>query len=76
MEKIEYYHVIEKSGWDDGVWFSEPDKRQWQDEKTGLPCLMLRGPMVPWLSVALATCVYPRDQLAHLPFFSPFSGPG
>jgi len=26
--------------------------------------------------VALATCVYPRDQLAHLPFFSPFAGPG
>jgi hypothetical protein len=38
--------------------------------------VMLRGPMVPWLSVALATCVYPRDQLAHLPFFSPFAGPG
>lgn len=38
--------------------------------------VMLRGPMVPWLSVALATCVYPRDQLAHLPFFSPFTGPG
>jgi Domain of unknown function (DUF1707) len=38
--------------------------------------VMLRGPMVPWLSVALATCVYPRDQLANLPFFGPFTGPG
>ena len=38
--------------------------------------VMLRGPMVPWLSVALAACVYPRDQLAQLPFFSPFTGPG
>jgi Domain of unknown function (DUF1707) len=38
--------------------------------------VMLRGPMVPWLSVALAACVYPRGQLAHLPFFSPFGGPG
>jgi Domain of unknown function (DUF1707) len=41
----------------------------------GCAPVMLRGPMVPWLSVALATCVYPRDQLAHLPFFSPFTGP-
>jgi hypothetical protein len=38
--------------------------------------VMLRGPMVPWLSVALAACVYPRDQLAQLPFFGPFAGPG
>jgi hypothetical protein len=39
------YHTEDKSGWAEGPWQSEPDKMQWQDEATGLPCLLLRGPM-------------------------------
>jgi hypothetical protein len=38
--------------------------------------VMLRGPMVPWLSVAVATLVYPREQLRHLPFFNPLATTG
>lgn len=35
------YRTIDKS---DGEWKDEPDKIQWQDEATGFPCLIVRGP--------------------------------
>lgn len=44
METIEY-RTDDKAGWGDGPWQSEPDKRQWQDDATGLPCLIVRGPV-------------------------------
>ena len=28
-----------------GPWDDEPDKKQWTDEATGLPCLIVRGPV-------------------------------
>jgi hypothetical protein len=31
-------------GWPSGEWDSEPDKMQWPDEATGLPCLAVRHP--------------------------------
>jgi hypothetical protein len=34
---------IDKSDWGDGPWQSEPDKVQWTDEATGLPCLAVRN---------------------------------
>lgn len=36
----------DKAGiWGTGPWVGEPDKAQWEDETTGLPCLALRyGP--------------------------------
>lgn len=43
MERIEY-STVDKSQWARGAWDDEPDKIQWQDEKTGLPCLIVRGP--------------------------------
>lgn len=36
--------TVDKSDWGDGPWQSEPDKMQWTDEATGLPCLVKRGP--------------------------------
>lgn len=39
------YRTIDKSKWGEGPWQSEPDKIQWQDETTGLPCLIVRGPV-------------------------------
>lgn len=45
MERIEYRGTIDKSDWKSrGAWDNEPDKIQWQDEATGLPCLIVRGP--------------------------------
>ncbi len=42
METIEY-HTIDKSDWERGPWDNEPDKKQWQDAETGLPCLIVRN---------------------------------
>lgn len=43
MQTIEY-RTIDKSTWGIGPWLDEPDKRQWMDEASGLPCLIKRGP--------------------------------
>jgi|SRR5262245_2686658 len=36
------WRFLDKSKWGDGPWQDEPDKVQWQDEETGLPCLAVR----------------------------------
>ena len=36
--------TIDKSSWGDGPWLAEPDKEQFADEATGLPCLIRRSP--------------------------------
>ncbi len=38
----------DKSDWGPGPWQTEPDKRQWVDAATGLPCMMIRGHMGFW----------------------------
>jgi hypothetical protein len=44
METKEY-RTVNKSAWPHrGEWDHEPDKMQWTDEATGLPCLIVRGP--------------------------------
>jgi hypothetical protein len=43
LDKIEY-RTVDKSDWPDGPWNDEPDKMQWKDEATGMPCLIVRGP--------------------------------
>lgn len=37
------YRTMDKSGWGHGEWQDEPDKTQWTDEATGLPCLIVRN---------------------------------
>jgi hypothetical protein len=37
------YRTIDKSSWPRGAWDDEPDKKQWQDTATGLPCLIVRN---------------------------------
>lgn len=44
METIEYRNVVDKSSWPRGPWDDEPDKKQWRDPASGLPCLIVRGP--------------------------------
>lgn len=43
MQTLEW-RTVDKSAWDDGEWQSEPDKKQWRDAATGLPCLIVRNP--------------------------------
>lgn len=38
------YHHIDKKTWPVGPWRSEPDKMQWTDGETNLPCLIVRNP--------------------------------
>jgi hypothetical protein len=35
--------TTDKSAWGDGPWQAEPDKEQWTDPDTGLPCLLKRN---------------------------------
>jgi hypothetical protein len=37
------YTTIDRSAWPSGEWDSEPDKVQWKDMATGLPCLAVRN---------------------------------
>lgn len=44
MQTIEYRNPsVDKASWGAGPWVTEPDKKQWMDEATGLPCLMVRS---------------------------------
>lgn len=36
--------IYDERPWPDGPWMSEPDKVQWTDPMTGLPCLAVRHP--------------------------------
>jgi hypothetical protein len=47
MKRLEY-RSVDKSTWGPGLWQDEPDKVQWKDEATGLPCLIVRGPHGSW----------------------------
>ena len=42
--KEQEWNFVDKSEWEQGPWMDEPDKRQWLDPETGLPCLIHRGP--------------------------------
>lgn len=37
-----------RTGWPDGPWNLEPDKAQWVDEATGLPCMIHRNRFGAW----------------------------
>lgn len=39
---------VDKANWDKGPWNEEPDKIQWIDPVTGLPCLAVRGNSGAW----------------------------
>jgi len=66
--RVKEYTTIDKTGWGDGPWSDEPDKRQWVDETTGLDCLIVRnvagalcgyvgvGPDHPWHGVDYGDC--------------------
>lgn len=44
MQSLEWTFT-NKSEWPAGPWHNEFDKRQWMDVETGLPCLIVRGPV-------------------------------
>lgn len=51
MKTIEYRDVLDRKSpypWPSGPWDSEPDKIQWEDERTKLPCLAVRNALGAW----------------------------
>lgn len=60
-----------KPSWGPGPWEEEPDKRQWTDPATGLPCLIVRNrlgglcgyvgvpPSHPWYGRDYSSCTLP-----------------
>lgn len=42
MEQKEW-RFVKKKDWGEGPWLNEPDKIQWEDKATGLPCLIVRN---------------------------------
>ncbi len=47
METKEY-RTLDRSKWPSGAWDDEPDKMQWADPETGLPCLAVRNWSGAW----------------------------
>lgn len=41
-------HTVDKTGWKDGPWMSEPDKEVWVDPETGLDCMIVRQHHGAW----------------------------
>ena len=68
MQTLEY-RTIDKASWGAGPWQSEPDKRQWMDETTGLPCLIVRGPLG-------ALCGYVGVPNGHLAYGKDYDSVG
>lgn len=63
MQTLEY-RFTDKAAWGEGEWQAEPDKKQWQDEATGLPCLIKRGPhgaLCGYVGVAEGHPLYGKD---------------
>lgn len=43
LKTKEWNNEVDRTGWPSGVWDIEPDRKQWQDKETGLPCLIVRN---------------------------------
>ena len=64
MKEIEYRDVRDRDGWAAGPWDDEPDKLQWTDAETGLPCLIVRnqsGALCGYAGVAPGHVFYDVD---------------
>lgn len=58
-DNLTHTHFVDKSRWAErGPWDDEPDRIEWRDESTGLPCLIVRGP-------SGALCGYVGVSSAH-----------
>ena len=62
MRTIEYTNIIDKSKWGDGEWNNEPDKVQWPDSETGLPCLAVRNRVGTWCGYVGITKEHPAFE--------------
>lgn len=64
MKTIEYRRDEDKAKYQPGPWMDEPDKVQWKDEATGLPCLIVRnrlGALCGYVGVPRGHRFYGKD---------------
>lgn len=70
MKTIEY-SFIDKSAWGPGPWQDEPDKVQWSDPLTGLPCLAVRpkvhGSWCAYVGVAEGHPLFGKEDSEEMP---------
>lgn len=59
------YETFDKSDWGDGPWMDEPDKMQWQDGETGLPCLAVRNHFGSWCGYVGVSPDHPAYGLGY-----------
>lgn len=86
METIEY-RTMDKTKWQRGPWDDEPDKVQWQDEATGLPCLIKRSGLGalcgyvgvheghPWFGMGYDSCLGRDDEYPDVHGGLTYAGP-
>lgn len=70
MLETKEWKTIDKAGWGPGPWQDEPDKKQWQDEETGLPCLIVRGPsgaLCGYVGVSESHPLHGKDYNEEIP---------
>jgi hypothetical protein len=56
---------IDRTEWPVGEWDREPDKMQWVDEATGLPCLIHRGRFGAWCGYVGVSETHPVYECDH-----------
>lgn len=65
MKTLEFiFNDLNKKEWGKGPWLKEPDKMQWQDKETGLPCLIVRnyvGALCGYVGVSKGHRFYKTD---------------
>jgi hypothetical protein len=59
------YTTIDRSGWESGAWDSEPDKVQFIDTATGLPCLAKRNHYGNWCGYVGVSAEHPLFGVAY-----------
>ena len=64
---------VDKSGWGEGPWQGEPDKINWTDAGTRLPCMIVRGPSGALCGYVAVPPGHPLHGLSYTDF--PDEGP-
>jgi hypothetical protein len=60
------WRTIDKGSWGPGEWQDEPDKVQWKDKATGLPCLAVRnGRSGNWCGYVGVSAAHPWHGLGY-----------
>lgn len=62
---------LDRTGWPKGEWDNEPDKMQWQDDATRLPCLIVRnhgGALCGYVGVAEGHPAFEKHYDAVQPY--------